>query len=84
MSKAEIYTKTTCPFCIQAKDLLKANGVEIEEHVFGVSPKALTKDDISKSVGRDINTVPQIVLDEGNGPQYIGGFTDLVKHYSKG
>lgn len=78
MSKAVIYTKTTCPFCVKAKELLKSHSVEMEEHVFG-SPKAVDKDMISKAVGRQINTVPQIIL---NG-QYIGGYTDLVEHYKK-
>lgn len=82
MSKAVIYTKTTCPFCVKAKELLKSHNVEMEEHVFG-SPQAADKEMISKAVGRQINTVPQISLDEGNGFQYIGGYTDLVAHYNK-
>ena len=29
MSKAEVYTKNSCPFCVQAKLLLNMKGVEI-------------------------------------------------------
>lgn len=76
MSKAVIYTKTTCPWCVKAKDLLKEKGVEFEEILFG-SPQAPTKEAISEAVGRPINTVPQIILDG----KYIGGYTDLARHF---
>lgn len=77
MSKAVIYTKSTCPWCIKAKDLLKEKNVEIEEHVMGVSAAAKDRQAICEAVGREIHTVPQIVLDGA----YIGGYTDLAKHY---
>ena len=38
MSKAVVYSKTTCPWCIKAKELLAQKGVQVEEHVLGVSP----------------------------------------------
>lgn len=74
MSKAVIYTKPSCPFCIKAKQLLNAKGVQIEEHIVG---EAVTKQQVCEAVGRQITTVPQIVLDG----QYIGGYTDLAAFY---
>lgn len=81
MSKAVMYTKPSCPFCVKAKELLNSRGVAIEEHVFGVSPQAIDKDAIEKAVGREVNTVPQIMLDEGDGLTYIGGYSELVAHF---
>ncbi len=77
MSTAVVYSKTTCPWCIKAKELLAQKGVQVEEHVLGQSPKAMTKEAICEAVGREINTVPQIVLDG----VYIGGYTDLARYY---
>lgn len=79
MSKAIMYTRAACPFCVKAKELLENHGVEIEEHVYGTG-KALNKEMISEAVGRPINTVPQILLDGA----YIGGYNDLVEHYKRG
>ena len=31
MAKVEMYSKTTCPYCIRAKMLLKDKGVELHE-----------------------------------------------------
>lgn len=75
--KAVIYTKTTCPWCVKAKDLLKLKNVEIEEHVLGENN--VTKDTIQNKVpaGYKVSTVPQIFL---NG-KHIGGYTDLAKHF---
>lgn len=78
MSKAVIYTKTTCPWCVKAKQLLAEKGVEVKEYVLGVDPEAATKALVEAAVGgREVQTVPQIMLDG----QYIGGYTDLARHY---
>lgn len=76
MSKAVIYSKAVCPWCVKAKALLTEMNVEYEEILYG-TPRALNKEVISEAVGRPISTVPQIVLDG----VYIGGYTDLAKHY---
>ena len=76
MSKAVVYSKQNCPWCVKAKQLLTENGVEFEEILYG-TPRALNKEVISEAVGKPINTVPQIILDG----VYIGGYTDLAKHY---
>lgn len=76
MSKAVVYSKQNCPWCVKAKQLLTEKGVEFEEILFG-TPRALNKEMISEAVGQPINTVPQIILDG----TYIGGYTDLAKHY---
>lgn len=70
MSKIEIYTKSYCPYCVKAKDLLKRKGLEFEEisveHDFGLAEHMITR-----SGGR--KTVPQIFIDG----KHIGGCDDL-------
>ena len=74
--KAEVYSKTTCPWCAKAKALLTNNGIEYTETL--VNGPGI-KEGIERKAGREIRTVPQIFID-GN---YIGGYTDLEKFLNK-
>jgi len=67
----EIYTKTTCPYCWRAKQLLTSKGITYKEVVvdFGGPEKQVM---IERANGR--RTVPQIFI----GEQHIGGCDDLV------
>ena len=69
--KAVVWSKNQCPFCDQAKALLKQRGIEFEEKKIG---EGYTKEDLLESVPT-ARTVPQIFLD-GN---LIGGFTELKR-----
>ena len=70
--KAIVWSKDSCPFCVQAKALLEARGIEYEER--NVS-RDWTKEQLLESVPT-ARTLPQIFLDDN----YIGGFTDLRAH----
>ena len=70
--KAIVWSKNQCPFCDQAKNLLKSKGIEFEER--NVS-QDWTKEQLLESVPT-ARTLPQIFLDDN----YIGGFTELRKH----
>jgi len=70
--KAVVWSKDACPFCVQAKALLEARGIEYEER--NVS-KDWTREQLLEAVP-DARTLPQIFLDG----QHIGGFTDLRSH----
>ena len=70
--KAVIWSKDHCPFCDQAKNLLKIKGIEFEEKKIG---HGFTKEDLLEAVPT-ARTVPQIFLDD----QLIGGFTELKTH----
>ena len=71
MPLVEIYTKMTCPYCIRAKRLLEAKGVEYKEHSldFG-SP---LRQEMIQRAGR--STVPQVFIDG----QHVGGCDDLME-----
>lgn len=67
--KATVWSKYNCPYCDQAKALLKQKGIEFEERKIG---DGFTKEDLLEAVPT-ARTVPQIFLDD----QLIGGFTEL-------
>lgn len=71
MTTVEIYTKTTCPYCWRAKQLLTSKGIAYKELVvdFG-GPEKETM--IERANGR--RTVPQIFI----GERHIGGCDDLL------
>ena len=67
--KAIVWSKDQCPYCDQAKNLLKMKGIEFEER--NVS-KDWTREQLLEAVPT-ARSVPQIFLDE----EYVGGFTEL-------
>ena len=73
--KAVVWSKNACPFCDQAKGLLKMKGIKYEER--NVS-KDWTKEQLLEAVPT-ARTLPQIFLDD----KLIGGFTELKKHFEK-
>ena len=70
--KAVVWSKNACPFCVQAKALLEARGIEYEERNISTD---WTREQLLEVVP-NARTLPQIFLDE----QHIGGFTDLRAH----
>jgi glutaredoxin 3 len=75
MTQAIVWSKNTCPYCVQAKALLRAKGIEFEERNIEAD---WTKDQLLEAVP-NARTVPQIFLDD----KLIGGFTELKKHFEK-
>jgi len=67
--KAIVWSKDNCPYCEQAKGLLKMKGIEFEEKKIG---HGYTKEDLLEAVPT-ARTVPQIFL----GEELVGGFTEL-------
>ncbi|MDP7062645.1 MAG: glutaredoxin 3 [Planctomycetota bacterium] len=77
MAKIEIYTKTTCPYCVHAKRLLESKGQSFEEINLMESPER-TDEMVERAGGR--TTVPEIFIDG----KLIGGFDDLAALEQKG
>ncbi len=77
MQTVKMYTTAVCPYCIRAKQLLKARGVEqIEEIRIDLNPAA--RDQMMAITQR--RTVPQIFV----GSTHVGGCDDLVALDAKG
>ncbi len=71
MPKVEIYSTTICPYCVSAKNLLKARGLDWQEILIDREP-ARRDEMLARAAGR--RTVPQIFIDG----EHIGGYDDLV------
>ena len=71
MQPVKMYTTAVCPFCIRAKQILKARGVEsIEEVRVDANPQERMK--MMEITGR--RTVPQIFI----GSTHVGGCDELM------
>lgn len=81
IESVEIYSKSSCPFCVRAKQLLDANNISYDEYLVGTH---VSKEDIQSRVDAmgvnvEIKTVPQIFVSINGNWVYIGGFTELSK-----
>ena len=69
-----VYSKPHCPYCDKAKYLLKSLGLQYEEKVV---TKDLSIDELFKALGKQVKTIPQIVMDD----THIGGYNELKEHF---
>ena len=77
MTHVKMYTTAICPYCIQAKALLKRRGVEqLEEIRIDLGPGE--REHMMQITGR--RTVPQIFV----GDTHVGGCDDLMALDAKG
>ena len=77
MQAVKMYTTAVCPYCVRAKQVLKAKGVEqIEEIRIDSDPAARAH--MMEVTGR--RTVPQIFI----GDTHVGGCDDLIALDAKG
>ena len=71
MAQIIMYTKSICPYCVRAKNLLQMKGITEFEEINIENDNALREEMIAKSNGR--MTVPQIFIND----RHVGGFDDL-------
>jgi glutaredoxin 3 len=71
MQAVKMYTTAVCPYCIRAKQVLKAKGVETIEEI-RIDTDPAQRDHMMQITGR--RTVPQIFI----GSTHVGGCDDLV------
>jgi glutaredoxin 3 len=77
MQAVKIYTTAVCPYCVRAKQILKARGVvELEEIRVDTDPAQRLK--MMELTGR--RTVPQIFI----GQTHVGGCDDLMALDARG
>lgn len=77
MAPVKMYTTAVCPFCIRAKQILKARGVQAIEEI-RVDTQPQLRLDMMQITGR--RTVPQIFI----GGTHVGGCDDLMALDSRG
>jgi glutaredoxin 3 len=66
-----IFTKNDCPFCVQAKNLLRNKGYSYSEFVLG---EDIDREDFLANFPT-VKTVPHIII----GNNQIGGYKQLVE-----
>lgn len=76
MKRVEIYTKSYCPYCKRAKELLRIKGVAFTE--YDVTDDPAREREMKERSGRD--TVPEIFIDDA----LVGGCSELFDLDEKG
>lgn len=74
-NKIVVYTKDQCVYCEKAKALLKGLDLKFTEQKYGKDFK--TPDELYKLVGKQVRTMPQIVVDD----KLLGGYNQLVEYF---
>lgn len=84
--QAEIWSKTTCPYCVKAKRLLTQLNIPFTEYVIGASASDLspgqvyaTRDQLLAKLP-SAKTVPQIWIND----THVGGCDDLYAAQASG
>jgi glutaredoxin 3 len=70
VAKVELYTTSSCPFCVRAKSLLKSKGVPFVE-IDVTEDAELRQKMVELSGGR--RTVPEIFIND----KIVGGYEEL-------
>ncbi len=73
-----IFTKRTCPYCIKAEALLEEKEVVFKAVNFDENQDILLQE-IKEAYGWP--TVPMVFKIDENHIEFLGGYTDLVKHF---
>ncbi|ART81841.1 glutaredoxin [Oceanisphaera profunda] len=71
-----IFGRPGCPFCVRAKELaekLTAQRDDFEFRYIDIHAEGISQADLEKTVGKPVETVPQIFLDQA----HIGGYTEF-------
>lgn len=77
MQNVTMYTTAVCPYCVQAKRILKSKGVETIEEI-RIDANPAERSAMMERTGR--RTVPQIFI----GDTHVGGCDDLMTLDSRG
>ena len=77
MQNVKMYTTAVCPYCVQAKRILKSKGVELIEEI-RIDTNPTERNAMMERTGR--RTVPHIFI----GDTHVGGCDDLMDLDSRG
>ena len=76
---AVIFGREGCPYCVRAKEVAEKLHNDRDDFKFpyiDINQEGISKADLEKTVGKPVETVPQIFLDQ----EHIGGFTEFAAH----
>lgn len=73
LAKVQIYSKTACTYCVQAKDMLRGKGARFEEIELERAQPGRRMEMLQRTGGK--SSVPQIFINN----QHIGGYSELME-----
>ncbi|TKB58704.1 GrxA family glutaredoxin [Ferrimonas aestuarii] len=71
-----IFGRPGCPYCVRAKQIAETLTESREDFKFryvDMPSEGVTKEDLEKTIGKPVATVPQIFVDQ----EHIGGCTEF-------
>lgn len=71
-----IYGKRNCQYCNEAVKLCKQNGIEYTYKEVGVD---ITKEKLFENLGKEVKSVPQIVIYSDGFGEHVGGYAEFKK-----
>ncbi|WP_027857093.1 GrxA family glutaredoxin [Marinobacterium jannaschii] len=74
MQRVTIFGREGCGFCVRAKELCESK--EFNYRYIDIHREGISKADLEKTVGKPVETVPQIFI----GQTHVGGYTEFAKH----
>lgn len=74
MKRFTIFGREGCGYCRQAKAVMESKGLEFR--YVDIHEEGISQDDLAKTVGKPVRTVPQIF----HGEEYVGGYQELMQY----
>ena len=71
MKRITIFGREGCGFCVRAKELCEIK--QLDYRYIDIHKQGISKADLEKTVGKPVQTVPQVFC----GQEHVGGFTEL-------
>ena len=68
MEQVTIFGRSSCGFCVRARQICEMKNFPYR--YVDIEVEGLTKDDLSRTIGQPVHTVPQIFV----GEKHVGGF----------
>ncbi len=74
MEQVTIFGRASCGFCTRARQLCEAK--DLPYRYVDIEAEGISKEDLSKTIGKPVHTVPQIFV----GQRHIGGFDHFFEY----
>jgi len=74
MQRVTIFGREGCGFCVRAKELCERK--ELNFRYIDIHKEGISKADLEQTVGKPVETVPQIFI----GQDHIGGYTEFEQY----
>ncbi|WP_111497361.1 MULTISPECIES: GrxA family glutaredoxin [Marinobacter] len=74
MDRITIFGRPSCGFCVRAKQLCEVKGFDFK--FVNMIEEGVSKADIEQTIGKPVQTVPQIFI----GETHVGGYTEFATY----